>query len=552
MRSVRTSAVLVTVLGAISIGCPGSSSGTAEGGTATTAAAAIPDCTPAALPAAPAGAVAPTIPSRVFVDVAPTMAGFTGAGDRANALRKVHQVIDTALGEAGAGPPRRCSLGAKWQRVKKHDCTEEETDPNKCWVWIVSKPVDCDAKVGDWGAPTTYSALHDTSKLDAVLIPVPRPAKIDPDHPPAPDLVDEANATIVVASGIEPGPLPGAAETSAAACTQGSGPGCIAAALLERVKAGYGVWIVELMASFQGSYTADVPVDAKYKQGAAAHFAAIKQVAAGESTAFPGIDFKITGQDAYQRKGLAHSRFQYSGVRPLVLIVLSRKPEMGRKIVASLTEKLRADPVLRPGKMTPESIVQSAELAPLSIPRFTIGSVDLVPREQQGLEPAVLSELRVEEKGATEKGGFARVWCGSKGQSWFEAKWSKATQSPELPPFVRSTTALAGPFSNVKLPDKVSMQRANPDASSARVFLSCVPLAPRPDMWAVEYHLRAKTDLDEAGTQSTWWAKGSSPNSYEMPEKVYGLKEIATALLKATVTRESCESRVRLNVKRVE
>jgi hypothetical protein len=549
-------AVLVTLLVAVpgllavrGMGC-GNDAGPAPGASAP---APVPPAPPACtgLPAATPPAKSPTHPSRVFTDVSLGMRGFAGWGGKATELRAVHQIINVAAAEAGAPNPRRCSLGARWE------CAEWAEDGKKqCVRWSASKPVDCDRSV-DYGVPSTYAAVKfDTAKIDAVLLRQPLPEKVDPDHPPEPDWLDDAGLTVIVASGLEPGPLPGAETTSAAdLCARGGpSPACVARALQERAREGYGVWLVSLLLPFEGAYVADVPVDPTYLERAKAHLKQAKEVAAGESTEYRGIDLSV-GPQSPSGRGAAFSQLRYKGVRPLLLIVLSRRPETGRAFVDSVVRKVRADPALLAGSMSPEAAFDSIELAPFSPASYRLTGLELAPKGPAGqgdLDPAALSELRFSPGGASSNGAWAKVSCGAKGKAWTVAPYESKAGAAPLPAWVSQSVSLEGPTSSPALPPKVSLSQRIEGEEAFKVFVSCGPLPVSTTARAIDYALHSRTELDAKALDGSWLARRSAPNGFEMPERIYGLKELAGAVLRQAGTADWCMSRLRLEVTRTE
>jgi hypothetical protein len=508
-------------------------------------------CNGAPVPAKPAKPA--SVPARIFTDITPTMQGFAGYGGKATSLREIHRSIDVAVGEAGAPSPRRCSLGAQWKCATWNDAEK------KCDSYYTTPAVQCDEKVTpDYGAPTTYLAANDTSKLDEVLVRKPVPEKVVADAPPAPDWLDDAGLTVIVSSGLEPGPITTPPSVSPAeSCKAGPSPACITRSLVERTKEGFGAWLITANLPFDGSYVADVPVDAKYLESAKTHVADLKKIATGETTPYFGLDLEVRAQQQIwsTTRGPGYSRFSYKGVRPLLIVAMSRNPDTGRAFAKSLVDKLRADPALRPGKLSAEEAFASIELGPLAGSTFAPGALELLSKDaepQKGLDPAELAEFRFGGGGASERGAWSDVSCGAKGKGWLLARYATTPGAVALPPYVKETVRLEGPSSDEPLPAMVSHQERVEGQPAFRVFVGCGPLATRSEPWAVEYLLYGKSELDEKALEATWLARASAPNVYEMPERTYGLREVATAVLKQAVTRDTCASRVRVTVKRSE
>lgn len=501
-------------------------------------------------PSAAKPAKSASVPARIFTDITPTMQGFAGYGGKATSLRGLHQHIDVAVGEAAAPNPRRCSLGAQWK------CNKWNADEKKCDWYTTTPAVLCGEKSPDYGSPSTYLAANDTSKLDEVLVRRPVEAKLDADKHVDPDWLDDADLTVIVSSGLESGPITTAATVAPSeACKGGPSPACLTRALVERTKEGFGAWIVLLQLPFEGSFVADVPVDSKYLASTKTHVDELKKVASGETTPYLGVDFQVGSQQSIwsTTRGPGFSRFSYKGVRPLLVLALSRNPDTGRTFVKSLLEKLKGDPALRPGKMSAEDAFSAIELAPLAGSSFAPGAPEMAPKDvepQKGIDPGASAEFQFGSPGASERGAWGEVACGGKGKGWVVSRYTATPGAVPLPGYVKESVYLDGPSSDEPLPLKLSLQERVEGQPAFRIFLSCEPLAARADSWAIEYLLHAKMELDDKGLEATWLGRASAPNVYEMPERTYGLKEVATAVLRQAVTRDSCLTRVRLTVKR--
>ncbi len=501
-------------------------------------------------PPAPKAAQSANVPGRIFTDITPTMQGFAGYGGKATSLRGLHEHLDDAVGEAGAPSPARCSLGAQWK------CNKWNDKEKKCEWYTTTPAVLCPKERPDYGSPSTYLAANDTAKLDEVLVRRPVAEKVDPDKPAAPDWLDDAGLTVIVSSGLESGPITTAATVAPSeVCKGGPSPACLTRALVERTKEGYGAWLVVLELPFDGSFVADVPVDPKYLSTTKAHVDDLKKVAIGETTPYLGVDFQVRSQQPIwsTTRGPGFSRFSYKGVRPLLVLALTRNPETGRTFVKSFLQKLKDDPALRPGRMSAEDAFAAIELAPLASSTFTLSAPELAPKDaepQKGLDPAALAEFRFSGPGASERGAWADVDCGAKGKGWVVSRYASTPGAVPLPAFVKEGVYLEGPSSDEPLPAKLSLQERVEAQPAFQIFLSCEPLVPRGDPWAIEYLLHAKSELDDRVLDATWLGRASAPNVYEMPERTYGLKEVATAVLRQAVTRDSCLTRVRLTAKR--
>lgn len=495
----------------------------------------------------------PKIAGRVFVDVSTSFKGFAAA--KGVALRQLHTSIDVAMTEAGAPGAGRCTLGARQECGKWGD---DDAGKKVCEAWVTTPPVDCTSKSPDAASPTIYSAT--ATKIDAALVHLAEPAKFDPDHRPPPDLVDEASLTVIVTSGPTAGALSGApGEQATALCKLGPTPACVSAALQERAAAGYGIWIVAALLPFDGSFVADVPKDPKHLVEIEDHLKQIKAIAPGSAPRFSGIDFKVFPPTPVQGD-VRLSSFRYQGVRPVLIYVLSRDAQKGRRFVSSLTSKLTSDPAIPPGKMKADEVVSSVELAPLAVGKYKLKAIEKAavgkdPCAEKGplqcMDPQSLAEFRLPPgtSKASEGGVEADVKCGSKGKSWVLVPFEEPATT--LPPFVSQRAEVLGPRRDNGLPEKVGFPAVLVDGQPAfRLGASCAPLSPRPTAWVVEYEMRRKLAInaDKAG----WWAEMSAPNAYQMPERAYGLREVAMSVLERSVAKDAPMGRIKLNLTRDE
>jgi hypothetical protein len=504
----------------------------------------------------------PTMAGRIYVDVSLGMKGFVHGDSKS--LGEVLRLASDAAGEATA-KPAVCSLGANSHQCKK-DEEIEDADGNKkrrCVYWAEADVTSCSRPATYFADELAYTA--DISRLDAIVARQPKPERIDPDHPGAPDRIDEAELTVLLASQLDPGPITTSAPSSALACRGGPSPACISAALTERVKQGYGVWLVTLSLRFNGDFVARAAKDKRFVAATDAHLKALKLVATGETPRFSSVEFQVGPQ---QRDTIPPdpnlSVFHYRGVRPLMIFVVARDPSTGRRFVASLVEKLKASPVLRPGTMTPDEVVQSAELAPLALPTYKLSAVEkLSSVAQEGIDPTAVAEFQFNKSTQDVGGVTADSTCGAKGRAWTAAHFDETPGDGVLAPFVAASPLLRGPIGGGgdSLPPNVSVcdhDSGKPecavakDPRSFRIAVNCAPFTIRPTPWLIEYGLRRRVAVDERAMENSFLGQQSSPDTYTMPERVYGLKEVALSLLNMSTVGDVSMGRVQLAVKRVE
>ncbi|MBK7823521.1 MAG: hypothetical protein IPJ61_21275 [Tessaracoccus sp.] len=432
------------------------------------------------------------------------MAGFFGGAAKAGEKRiaAFHAEIETALAEAGMGTPKRCTVGQK---------------------------VVCD------GAPDSAAALGRaklytelSSRLDLSLVRRPVPDKIDRDHPPPPDFLDEAALTIVVTDGMQASAGGTGGTNVAAACAQGADPGCLTAVLRARADEGFGVWMVGVLLPFSGNHYVERPLSADYFARTAAHVADMNT-----DPRKVGFTFSVKGPIRTDQAGNGY--FPYTGYKPLLILVFSRDVALGRRFVNSLERKLKNAP-LRAGTMKPDDSVMTAELAPLDVAPQKIESLTVLPLAQQqaeGIDPPAFAEFRIEGTAPVDDGLSSKFWCGAGGKGLFTVS-VKEIGAGTLPPYLVATTQLRidpkAPFAPVRPAGGVVPVRG--ESTQFLTGLNCAPLAKG------HTELRATVESTialDATAADAWWNTGksgwSSEDNWQMPERLYGLDVLVRAML---------------------
>jgi hypothetical protein len=373
------------------------------------------------------------------------------------------------------------------------------------------------------------------SRLDLALRSVECPAQPDPDHPVT-DLLDEARLTVLVTDGMQAAATtPGAPATG---CQSGADPSCIASLLAARATQGYGIWLVHVALPFHGRHYAERNLDQVFFDRVRAHLAE-----ANRDPRWNQIEFAMRAP-----RGVSNS-FEYQGFKPLLLVVLSREPELGRRFVEVAVRRLRADPI-RPGAMADEDAVQSVELAPLAPSRFRPVAIELLPADRQdGIQVEELSEMRYQGTSPAADGVEGRIWCGARGKGLLAVRYEQEEGPVTLPHYVRQEVELAGPRRDVPLPERALAPIRVLPGQAFRAGVNCTVL-PGAKTTVVEYELRSRLSLAEVSTTGEWWSALSSDNTYEMPERVYGLRDLALAVLRIRATGVQRWGRVRLRIER--
>lgn len=509
-------ALLSLFMGVVLVGCGESGSAPPPGK------APPPKATPPAAPPAPkAPPPTPTLSARVFVDVSGSMAGFFNVPQAdAGKLTAVHEELDAALSEAGLKSPQKCTVGSAVT------CTGVPTAPAKLAARALYK--------------------EKTSRLDKVLERVPPPAQIDPNRPPAPDLLDDARVTLLVTDGMAVAPGGG----GSSACASGADPACVRTLLEQRIEEGFGVWIVGVLLPFHGTHFPERALNPGHLKELRAH---VDQLRFDPRNL--GVAFEIPGPLGTDGAS-GSSTYQYKGYKPLLLFVFSRDAALGRGISAELVKKLRAAPI-QPGKMRPEDTAHRVELAPLAARPTRAVGLEVAPLDHQrvvfgsGFVAAQFAELKLKEKQPFGDSLAVRVWCGPKGRAMLFLRYEQDGASA-LPPYFVEEVVLVPPANAPQ--GSVAPPSAAPVSAGPRQIqtgLNCAPISKGPDTpidLSLETHLR----LDTAQLDRQWWSQRgwSSEDAWQRPERVYRLEDIILPILKQRATRRIRAGSVALHVNR--
>lgn len=466
----------------------------------------------------------PTFASRVFVDVSGSMNGFIHRSERTVSV--IQQAIDDSLAAVGRAGPERCTVGetVECAHVPRTNLAYDD--------------------------PAVYHAT--ASRLDAVLRRAPAPERIDPDHPPAPDWLDDAHVTVLVTDGMQAAAsaagagVTGRADAVAQACQAAADPDCIAAILEARAVEGFGIWLIHQLLPFEGRHFAEVPLDSRMLALATSHAAEIAL-----DPRFNGVEFDVGRMTTDARN--ATSAFEYRGVKPLLLVVLSRDVDRGRRTVEGIVSRLRAAPI-QPGAMAPTFSTQSVELAPLSPATFSLGALDSAPREDQAtltIEQQREVRLRGTRPGPNPHDVSADVWCGANGALLLYQHFTRTPGAVELPSYVEQTVSFVGPVGSA--PAGVGATPAErPAAHAYRVGVNCRAL--RSNAAAIGYELASTLSLreDEATVGREWWYELSGSDTYRSPERLYGLRNLVLRVLRNRASGKTVHGRLRVTITREE
>lgn len=448
-------------------------------------------------PATPPGAGA-----RVVVDVSESHQGF--ARGRPLALEGLHgQVIEASLAALGLNVPlERCALDEQL-RCQSALTIAQLRDPN------------------------TYRGR--SGALDLALRRPPRAPRPDQQLP---DPLDPFRVTILVTDGAQSSNSPFNASASGdVACTGGADPSCVAALLRQRIDEGYGLWVIRVRLPFNGRYFSERRIDRDMFARTTAH---IDEVNRSERS-WSGVTLAARRPNFTGDSG----SFEFSGARPLLVFVLSRDVASGRLLVNEMLRRLRTE---RIGAGTTDDIA-SSEWAPFEGYDARLSSAQ---RMDAG---GAADEVRVDRARAQGGSITVPITCSLRGRARVRVQGS-ITQGSLPPP----------PFADVRF----EWRRESPPARGINLVPSAIRAAPGPFEGVFEvdctglpagrfrytWSVFGQWQLSDAAAQREWWTLESAPNSYEMPERIFGLADMARNVAGAGVQRAGALARVTFELTR--
>lgn len=495
----RTAATFALALAAVVTACgedapPQRPSGVAPGGTPGRLAT-RPSPPVVATPAAPRCGAPNAAGARVVVDVSQSMQGFT-AGGSVN-LEKLHRAVDLALGEAGVATPlRRCTLGDEL------DCETPHTHPQ-------------------YNSPTLYTAGN--CRLDrAVRVP----PVVDPRNPPV-DNLDPYRAVVLLTDGMQSATgAAGAGNDPVAACQSGADPNCLRLLLRDRIRHGYGVWIATVLLPFRGTHFAEQGLDRATFESIRAHVTDAAQRLPYSREAFPPPrrrrrDPVATLQVGREFRTDDHglSSFPFEGWKPMLAVVASCDTQLGDRLIERLRQQLVNQQLFAEGDRRFFAI----RVAPMAGQPLQFGAMQRVGD--------AVGRVDVGRPARGPAGLVQRVVCDTDGRATLRVPYARGGRAFAVPAFVGEPINLS--FDGRTLsPDALSLPRA--DAGAFLLSLRCERLPA--GIHRETMVLSSSLSLGEIPGDS-WWREFTAPNSFSMPERVYGLQGLVEGLLEAGVDR---------------
>ncbi|MEI8254813.1 MAG: hypothetical protein WCJ30_03990 [Deltaproteobacteria bacterium] len=407
-------------------------------------------------------------------------------------------MIERSLAELGANAPfRRCVLDATLH------CNES--------------PASADS----FDRPDTYRGAD--AALDMILRRPPAGARTDT----APvDPLDPYAISVLLTDGFQStaSPNSGSPEVN---CAGGADPSCLGALLAARVRDQYGVWIGRIMMPFAGMYYPERPIGEMWPR-IEAHVTDLNT----NHPEWTGVVFaaRQTGHNS------PSGAFRWEGARPLLMIVLSRDVELGRRFVAKVQEHLPTESaVFVRGASTDAAF---AELSPFEGATGHIQEAGI--RRSQGGGPA--DSVHVNPATRAADGVHLAIRCSLGGLATVQVP-AGFTRGRLVPAYV----------------DVVPSWRV---ATGAAPWLHAVPHTSDPGVdLTVDCRTLQQGSFDQtlgiyvewrrnAQFQQQWFIRDSVETSFEAPERSYRLSEMVTPPITLSTDRRGWLDQIHVTVTR--
>lgn len=449
--------------------------------------------------------------AQVVVDVSQSIAGFTAlrresrrgrvrwessGSTRLSSLH--HQVIDRSLAELQANVPfRRCTLDAALH------CEGSPVPPE------------------NFDRLETYRGSD--AALDAVLR---RPASGARSDTAPVDPLDPFAITVLLTDGFQTGA--GGGGQVDANCAGGADPSCLGTLLRARVLEGYGVWLGHIMMPFAGTYFPERSMRELWS-GVERHVEDLNM----NRPEWTGVVFRAQRSDRDTPSGA----FRWEGARPLLMFVLSRSPTLGRSFVDRLRAHLPTETTLF--VRGSGSDMHFSELAPFEGASARIQEAAI--RRASGGPESTAVRIATARRGAD--GVHVDIRCPLTGVAQFPVPttFTRGVLIPGYVDVVPSWRVASGAGAWLR-------PTTRPGSLDLDVTVDCrrLPQGTHRQTLGVFVEWRR----NEARLASEWFIRESVETSYEAPERVYRLREIALPPVTAATSRQGWLEHLHVSVTR--
>jgi hypothetical protein len=425
----------------------------------------------------------------IVTDISGSMKGF--AQRNSTRLFSLHEATERAVRDAVA----KVESGASIKRC------------------VLGNELDCKSSVPTQAMdnPATYSATE--SRLDLFM-------KMGGEGGAEQDPIAPYRIAVLLTDGMEAQQLDA---KSSGPCMGGADPNCMAYLLKERAEKGYGIWIGLLLVPFKGTHFAERPLDDSQWQRIQQHVATLAQ-----DPYFQGVPFSVNRAGA----GTPFKSFSFQGVKPILVLALSRDKEVGRRFIEGFSSLARAGNIVQPA-----NAVYTIELAPLSVKTRKVTKISLAANSSvEGVRPI----------GGKRDGEFFDYLldCESKGNAVFTVNSEDGSGSQSVPDGVELTYNLV-PAEKGSFP-KNHLQVSNSGDKTYQVKMNCQNIKEG----SYEAWLGVQADLKLDPNKPSFWNALSADNMYEAPERLYGLTYVVQTVLEQVIVQPRVTDCVRFRIER--
>ncbi len=494
---------------------PATEPAAASTATPTSASEPLPPAT-APTPPSPTTDAAGASGARVFVDVSGSMQGFVRYG-RDLAMESLHLSIGHALSKAGVGPVDYCDVGA----ASRTRCGLP-ADPRR------------------YRKPAVYNGL--TSQMSAILARIPKTAALGKDLTIPVGALDERHVSVVITDGIEvSGKTTLTPGEEAAGCLPGLDTYCLQRVLVKRAEEGYGVWLHALSLPFDGRVYPERGLDKAMYASISDYLTSLRSDD-GPFSSLDGKGMRIT-PPGYNR-GKADGYYRFEGVRPLLVLVLSKDIEAGRQVSTFLERELRTLPIEKPAGR-----YRSLQLAPHEPATvvFDTDSVQLVPKT----DPAgnARAAVRTPPHRVRGQGVKTELECEADGAGTvvFGLKTIPPASTDWPPGFSmhHSVSVELGAGSEVMTHEPGVNEQPHAITFKCQRVSAGSKLKPAAEVRA-EFVFEAPAE----DTPAAWWHDWTAPDTFSRPERMYRLADLVESVLATNRADEAIHDRLVIEVYR--
>lgn len=307
-------------------------------------------------------------------------------------------------------------------------------------------------------------------------------------------------------------------------CLGGADPGCISYLLKEKIEQGYGIWLSILILPFNGTHYAERPLDSTQWDKIQKHIADLP-----EDPHFKGSKFEIPERSP----NIPFVEYKYKGVKPIMVLSLSKDISAGRSFINKFSELLKKETLI-----SSNNGFFALELAPLDIKTAKIKKISLQTKD------FVDGVRTIESK---HKEGFYDylVECDRNATANFniEVQEKSADLLLQNGPKV-NFELLPCEGKKYNLPaGKLSISPKSNNSYEAQ--LSCKQL--KEGYYEAWFKLEAIIQSDDT---ENFWSFLNADNTYESPERLFGLHDIVDTVLKKQAQEKHIKDYVLFRIER--